>query len=393
MTDAELFDNSETVPIIRGSERSSANMCWQQWYWSWRQGLVKVRAERVELWFGTGVHLALAGWYQPGLKRGPHPVETWREYAKGDIQYVKANAQDDSTVERWIAASELGETMLTGYVEKYGEDPHMDFIQAEKTFELLIPWPTDGRQKIFSPVNKYLAKFVGTYDGVYRNLETGLIELLETKTASAIYLGHLPMDNQAGGYWAVANMEMKRDGLLKRNQSIGGINYNFLRKGTPDARPRNAEGYYTNKPTKEHYAKAMEGKRLDSAVGIWMTEKQLMKMKVAELAQLAKDNGIEVLGEVSKVQPSPLFHRELVHRTKEEQRSQLRRIQDEAVHMEVMRQGLLPITKSPSRDCSWKCPHYDMCELQDRGGNIKEFKSRVYARLDPYADHRKSTSE
>lgn len=396
----ELIDNADTATIIRGSERASAQMCWQNWFWGWRQGLVKVRGERIELWFGSGLHLALATWYRPGLKRGPHPAETWNEYAKDSIEVVKTGSRDEEVVQRYVDAQTLGESMMNEYIKRYGRDENMHFIQTEKTFELLIPWPKDDRQKVFQNITeKYLARFVGTYDGVYRNLETGLIELIEHKSAASISTVHLPMDNQGGGYWAIANMEMVRSGLLKPGQSIGGILYNFMRKGMPDERPRNAEGYYTNKPTKEHFVKAMEGKMLflqpgdDPSTKGWLTEKQLMKMKVVDLADLATNNELEVLGEQSKVQPAPLFHRELIHRTKAEQRQQLRRIQDEAVHMEVMRRGLLPLTKNPTRDCGWRCPYYDMCELQDRGGDVKEFKSRAFKREDPYTVHRKATNE
>ncbi len=58
--------------------------------------------------------------------------------------------------------------------------------------------------------------------------------------------------------------------------------------------------------------------------------------------------------------------------------------------MQMARDGLLPLTKNPTRDCSWDCSHFSMCELQERGGEWKEFKARAYSVKDPYADHRKS---
>ncbi len=397
MTDIDLRDNSAEVPIIRGSERGSAQMCWQHWQWGWREGLVKRKGVRTALWFGTGIHLALAKWYLPGLKRGAHPVETWEEYAEEELHSMKGGT-DDYLAEQYIDAKTMGTVMLNGYVEKYGTDEHMDFIQAEKSFELLIPWPELERRKAFSNItDKYLAKFVGTYDGVYRNLITGRLELLETKTAAQITTSYLTMDNQAGGYWAIANIEMRKSGLLAPKESIGGINYNFLRKALPDERPKNADGYACNKPTKEHYADAMANKLVftfeGDVNGTVLTKAQLMKLKVAELAALAENSDIVVLGEVSKIQPPPLFERELIKKTRSQQKIQLRRIQDEAVHMQAMREKLLPITKNPTRDCHWRCAFFEMCELQDSGGEWKEFKRGIYKKEDPYTDHRKSAGE
>jgi hypothetical protein len=102
---------------------------------------------------------------------------------------------------------------------------------------------------------------------------------------------------------------------------------------------------------------------------------------------------VTVLGERSKVQPLPLFHREIVPRTSAERRQQLQRIQNEALHMRAMREKLLPLYKNPTRDCTWDCDFYTMCMLQDNGGDWETHKEVAYRVADPYADHRKSTDE
>jgi len=60
--------------------------------------------------------------------------------------------------------------------------------------------------------------------------------------------------------------------------------------------------------------------------------------------------------------------------------------------MELLREGLLAPTKTNTRECSW-CQFYDMCELQERGGDWESLRDIAFTVQDPYADHRKSTEE
>lgn len=377
--------------MLRTSERRSFKRCPAQWWWGYREGLKPKGSEKTPLWFGTGVHLALAEWYLPGTKRGPHPAETFEKYAGDSLHTVKIADADEETVAAYEDGKTLGIAMLDGYVERYGTDPQWHFIQAEQTFSLDIPWPADGRQQVFEVdlvdgAPPLLVVYKGTFDGVYRDLSTERIELLETKTAKAIQVTHLPLDDQAGSYWAVASHTLRAQNLIGPKEKIAGVNYNFLRKALPDERPKDAEGYATNKPVKAHYVEALTG------VDNW-TAAELSKKKLDELDSIAAANFIVVLGERSKSQPLPLFYREMVNRTTAERKTQLRRIQDEAVHMQAVRERLLPVVKNPTRDCAFDCDFYQMCELQERGGNWEDFKRVAYRVQDPYADHRKSTDD
>lgn len=377
-----------TAPKLRTSERSSFKRCPQQWWWGYREGLKPRGVERTPLWFGTGVHLGLAEWYLPGTKRGVHPAETFAAYAGDSLHTIKTAAATEEQVAEYEDGKALGIVLLEEYVKHYGTDPNWDFIQAEQQFSLPVPWPKmkERRQLIFEVVDgELLVEYVGTYDGVYRDLETVRLELLETKTAAAIQTSHLSLDDQAGSYYATAAAALRTAKLIGPKENLAGINYNFLRKAMPDERPRDAEGYFTNKPVKSDYVAALT-EAGQPAVG-------LAKMKLTELESEASQRGLVVLGERSKVQPKPLFERHYVNRTKAEQKSQLRRIQDEAVQMEVYRQRLLPIVKRPQRDCAYMCDFHGMCELQERGGNWEDHKKVAFRVQDPYADHRKSASE
>lgn len=374
------------VPVLRTSERGTFNTCIAQWNWAWREGLVP-RAQQMDArWFGSGAHIALALWYcGPGKKRGPHPAETWAKYSKDQISYFKTKKITEEEEAKTVDMAELGRVMLEGYVKKYGKDEHMFVLKPEQTFALDIPW--SNRQQLYEFVRgSIMVRYLGTFDLPYRDLRDDKVKIEEHKTANIISTAHLPMDNQGGSYWAIATMVLREMGLIGPRESLAGIEYNFLRKALPDDRPRDAEGYYTNKPTKEHYIQALSG------VDGW-TEAILRKKKLEELGSIAAANRTMVVGDRSKTQPPPLFLRHWVHRTRAERKSQLQRIQDEAVHIQAVRDGILPITKSPSRmHCSW-CDFRDMCQLQDRGGNWQDYKRLMFRSEDKYADHRKSTDE
>jgi hypothetical protein len=380
-----------TIPILRTSERKAFKRCPQRWWWGYREGWKPIGAESTPLWFGTGVHLALAEWYVPGKKRGRHPSETFTEYAQDALRSVKVAAASEERVAEYEDGAALGERLMEEYVKEYGQDSNWDFIQAEQQFSLPVPWPDNTRQQAYVVDEEIgaLVEYKGTYDGVYRDLVSGRIELLETKTAASISLGHLTIDDQAGSYWAVATATLRSMGLIGPKESIAGIRYNFVRKALPDTRPVDAQGYATNKPTKTDYGRALGLLGPEDLA----TARSAKLPTIEKMEEIAKSRGITVLGERSKVQPQPIFYRELVPRTKTEQVSQLRRIQDEAVHMQAVRDGLLPIIKNPTYMCHRDCDFFAICELHERGGDYRELARISMRREDPYQDHRKSSEE
>lgn len=366
---------------LRTSERKTFKECPQKWWWSYREGLKSKGSEATPLWFGTGVHLGFALWYLPGTKRGIHPAETFSKYASESLHAIKVADADEERVAQYESGKKLGEILMQEYVQHYGRDEQWSFIQSEKTFKLPIPWPDNSRQKAYDVGDDsgMLTEYVGKWDGAYQDLDTGRIELLETKTAASIQLAYLTMDDQAGSYWAIATQSLRDEGLIRPDQFLSGINYNFVRKALPDDRLKDAEGYATNKPKKADYL---------AQLGDFVSAKMTMEAMEAEAKRLRRT----VLGERSKMQPLPLFQREMVYRTAKERTVQLRRIQDEAIHMQAIRDGMLPIVKKTSRDCP-RCQFFGMCELQERGGNWEDHKAAMYRVEDPYADHRKSAEE
>lgn len=348
--------------MIRTSERRTFKRCPQKWWWAWQEGLTSKEPSKA-LWFGTGWHIVMAEYYLLGTKRSKDYIDLWRQYcdtpdADGLFQPAHEMGQD------WIDLRELGEIMLTEYVKHYEGDKSWDVIQTEYSGEVLIPSNDEGRN----------IKYCFTFDGVYRDKQTKKIKLMEHKTAASISVGHLSLDDQGGSYWAVAPTILRHNGILKPKQTIDGIMYNFVRKGKPDNRPVGPDGYARNKPSKAQY--------LD-ALGV-----DAKGMTVEKLEALAAKHGVTVLGDISKVQPAPLFRREFIKRTVKERRTQISRIKNEADHMRTMQLGDLPLYKTPTMDCSRFCEFFNMCEIHDAQGDYQEFGQTVYAKVDMYSDHR-----
>lgn len=333
----------ERVPDIRTSERVTWKRCQQRWWWSYREGLKPKGTVSDALAFGEWVHVAFAAWYcGPGKARGPEPVETFKLIADDALRMIKTKDATEEKVAEYTTLADLGVVLLEEYIQRYGRDEQMLMIQPEKTFRLDIPFPDWYGET----TRKVLARYVGTVDGVYRDAATGLLWLIEHKTAKTIRIDHLPLDEQAGSYWAIIVRSLLAEGLIKPNEKLKGIMYNFVRKGLPDARPVDAQGYSLNK----------DGSR-------------------------------------SKVQPAALFKRHPVTRTRAERASQLLRIQTDAAQMELARTGEIPLSKTPHWSCARLCEFSEMCKLHEASGNWQEYKRLMFRTEDPYADHRKSTED
>lgn len=367
-----------SIPTITSSERRAFKRCPQKWWWEYREGL---RAYELndKLWFGIGIHEALAHYYgNAGYKRNMDFIDKWRTFCDEDemSKSIRTRPFEDAEAE-WVNAKALGEAMLLGHHEKWGGDPDWDVIAIEHPFAIGIPDPRN--------VAEDMALYNSTFDGVYRDKTAKMIKLMEHKTAAAISLGHLPMDDQGGAYWTFAQIILQSEGVLKKGQSIGGIEYNFLRKALPDSRPKDAQGYATNKPGKDNYIAALEQYKVDIPP----------KATMADLAALAAREEIPVLGARSLSQGQPLFVRETVTRTTQERSNQIVRIQSELVAMEAFRSGEVKPYKNPTRDCSWDCPFFNMCMLHDQGAAYEDFRDSVFMVRDPYDRYRmlKSASE
>lgn len=322
--------------FLRTSERTSWKRCRQQWHWGWQEGLEPTHTANA-LEFGSLIHQSLEARYKPGKERGPHPAETFTELYTETIKSGGYTFGQYDEEDEWVDALELGVDMLEHYVDHYGDESNLEIVSPEMPFEVDVP----------DKNGNYLTTYAGTVDAVYIDHNTGDIGLFEHKTAKSISLGHLPLDEQAGSYWAFAPYVLRQMGILTKDQPLRHILYNTLRKAKRDVRPRNEQGHYLNKN-----------------------------------------------GTVSKRQPSAYFDRTKVYRSATDRANLIYRVRAEAWEINKARAGKMPIYKNPRPGCAGgqgesKCAFYDLCVLHETGApGVEDMIAMEYRKRDPYEAHR-----
>lgn len=299
--------------------------------------LLKPKEPAKALRFGDLVHQSLAAYYKPGIRRGPHPAKTFAKLYEAQVEELgrmNMRADDDA---KWTDAADMGEAMLKGYVDRYGErDKDYRVLHSELTFQVpLVATRPDG--------SKFNLWVVGTVDGLWEHRSTEDIILKEFKTAKAIDLTGLQMDEQAGTYWTYAPRAFWKAGALPEGTYPSHILYTFLRKAMPDERPEDEFGRKLNQD-----------------------------------------------GSVSKKQPPAYFERQPVYRDRADRWNMHKRVLAEAVEMDMVRRGQLAVIKNPGPlympNCRG-CPFRDMCELHETGQDWESMRDATMTRWDPYSAH------
>jgi len=328
--------NGTTTNLLRNSERTTFKRCQQQWHWNFND-LLKPTETAPALKFGDLVHQALARYYKPGTKRGPHPAKVFESLFAEKLmdEYAEGFRDEDGD---WHEAGHLGVSMLERYVTLYEEqDKQYRVISSEQIFfvPLKVEIPGHGVVKF---------RFVGTVDGVWQDRSNKDIFFAEHKTTKAIATDALQMDEQAGSYWTYAPKWLRRKGILKPGQMPTHIMYNFLRKWAPDPAYRYDElGHKLNKD-----------------------------------------------GSVSKQQAAPAFKRWPVYRDLADRINMHQRVLDEFTDMYTIRQGERAYYKNPGPlfmpNCRG-CPFRDMCELHETGNDWEALRDATMTSWSPYAAH------
>lgn len=324
--------------LIRSHEIMNFKRCPKMWFWKWRMGLVPKEKSFGALDLGTWIHDAFAHWYSKSGKRRTMAGLVWcfDHFALKALDSAPANTPQH-VLDKAHELYTLGRAMLTAYAEQYQGDKDWEIIGAEIPLEIEI-------------TDQY-GQSVGTYrmklDLVIRDRTTGKIWIIEHKTAKAIRVEHLSIDGQARPYGALAELAMKRAGILKPKETVEGILYNFLRKAMPDVRETNSEGLALNKD-----------------------------------------------GSVSARQPSPLFKRHPVKLTTKAKRVALERIRLDVIEIMGTRfmlhrakdreQMVSRISKTSHWSCPRFCEYFTMCELEEQGGDIRQLQRGMFIRRDPY---------
>lgn len=363
---------------VRTSERTAFMRCHWQWFMAYVEGW-KAKRPAPALVFGDLVHQALGGTDagEPGYyikesakrrRRGPDPTDTFRRLVIESRVDFQVRDEDENQIDML----ELGSEMLSNYIALYGKDWQWLILHPEMPFQIDI-YTQDGR---------YVCTYVGKTDSLAQDLNTGLLGLLEHKTAKSIPRGNLWNNEQGTSYWTFVPAFLRELGVLRPEEDLDFMLFNFLRKGMGDQRPRNDKGQYLNKPGKEVLQAALDLRKIPYRKAD----------KVEDLKGMLQQAGVdpEQLGEPSKVQPAPLFERKMVLRGIPERVHLLERVIAQADEMAYIRDGELPLYKSPGDHCDW-CPfgpRTGVCESHEIGSDWKELLSMEFTQWDPYEDHR-----
>lgn len=345
--------SSEAEKHLSASGRRLFKKC--PWAYTMRyvHGLQPIASVSVPLLFGSLVHEALEGWYIPGRERGVPPWDTFeKSFQKAAVE--PENSALFPTEEDYQSNLDLGVDMLRGYMEHYGEEPHLEVIRPEVEFTVPLKYRTIDADEDRRTINGFL-------DLTYRDHSAGgTLHIMEHKTAKSLSNSNqfLPLDEQASLYLVVATQTLRDMELIGPKETVHNMVYNYLQKTMSDQRPRNKDGLVCNKPKKEHYIAAL----LEAGVELEAPE----KISAKDLTKLAEDAKLAVFGDPSAVQPAPRFARKLVARNTREMRSHVRRLREDLMMVDAVERDLIPVTKNPTRDCGF-CEFAQLCILDEQG--------------------------
>jgi Zierdtviridae exonuclease len=321
------------LPLFRSHEGIDFKRCVKKWYWRWRKGYVLKRKNIGALDLGTWVHQALAMWYTPttGTRHEVDLSGLFTAIAESAITWAATDGATDEQLEKAEELYMLGKAILAAYQDKYRNDG-FETIAAEIPMEVTVH-DADGNAVA---VYKLKPDLVGRY--------RDRIWLFEHKTAAAIRTEHLVIDDQARPYGALAEMELRRQGLIGKGEKLAGIMYNFLRKGMPDERAVDKEGLALNKN-----------------------------------------------GTVSKRQSAPLFLRHPVKLGDKAKAATLRRKRLEILQItsmtRLLKEGKIQprwLDKTPHWSCPKQCDFFPICSLEEEGADTRDMERSLYTRQNPY---------
>jgi hypothetical protein len=400
---------TDIIPV-HASDRAQFKRCRRRWNWSspMRNNLVS-KAEQggvaMPLWFGSGVHWALAQYYDPTLQRDPvETFKTWYDiqwnggvitdellgqvydreprleggyvgeaegsFSEGTFEpgegysplYIVRGLKDllpdyGMLEHQFEEHRELGIGMLTFYKEYAEEHDNFDVIVAEHTFsvpiydpvhdsELVMVDPRDGREK--------QVHLRGTQDAIIQGRETGKYGILEHKTAASIdeeYFLKLDKDEQCTTYLFAGEVEAAVHDLPYKNLEF--VLYNALRKAFPKPPTITSRGNISVDRSKESTTPKMLMETIE-ALGMgdfWMHDDKLR-------------NYVEYVEQIGEEQ---FVKRDVVYRNKRERVSC-----GERVYMEAMDMLAPDLRVYPNPTGHWdclKCPFRAPCIAVDDGSD------------------------
>lgn len=301
--------------VVHVTEITAFKQCRQYWDFSYRQGLVPLETGYGPMWFGIGVHVALATYYKHGMS----PVVAFERWFKAQVDPVYQDL-DETTRTKLDNFHLLGLVMMRGYIPWAEKNDQWEVIAIEEELQYEI-----------SP-GQVIA---GTQDLLVR--KDGKLWVVDHKTCAAfVDPDALEFDDQMVKYlWLVMKVY---------NEVPGGALYSMLRKKVP------ADPYVLKA------GGLSKAKDIDTTHEIYLD-------KIHELG-LDPDDYTDIL---ERLKSNEYYRREKVMRTRRELQ-----IFDEQVKAEVaeITRPNVPIFPTMTQDCLWSCTYKDLCRTRLTGGDV-----------------------
>jgi hypothetical protein len=345
---ARTSQNLDYIPV-HTSDLGTFKKCRRRWNWvsPMRENLspkVSVSGINFNLWFGTGIHVALELYYDPALKR--HPVEVWNTWYHDSVRELQEKNPGfyDENEEEFLEHFHLGTGMMEFY-HTYAEknDQWFEVIETESDFAVPLGFnaldPRDGEWKE--------VRYCGRRDVLIRNLDNGRYGLIDHKTTSRIdedFFIKLEMDEQCTGYmWATEQ---------EREIEIDFVVYNSLRKVCPKLPTVLKSGKLSLDRTNESTTAAMfEQAVKDNDLEVWLFDTEKAGLYLDYLKEVGDEQFVL---------------RHTVKRNRNE-------IHEQGINIELVAKDMLDAPSLyPNPSASWyctKCPLRPPCLAMNDGSD------------------------
>ena len=307
---------------IHVTDRKVWKRCRRRYSWE-KEGLRKPSDKfSGALWFGTGIHEALARQSLEGID----PVVAWIEFCGKSL--VSSMYCPEFDRDKFFADQDLGTSMLSRYSFWEETQEPYKILGTEVELEIKIP----GTNVIL----------VGTVDRIieYR----GRTWVVDHKTATTMpKIEELELDDQMTAYIYM---------MSKLGYNPAGAIYNVLRKKIPDTPQVLTKGGLSTR------------KSIDTTYAIYLDAIHKIGARTEDYFEI-----------LERLQKNKFFTREEIYRSKIMLDNFERYLLSEAREMTSIRTIEFP---NMTRDCVWDCPYLPLCRCVNDGGDIELLKESLY---------------
>lgn len=322
---------------VHVTERSLFKECRRHWKYQYRDHLYPAQESRGALWFGRGLHFALAEFY-----RGNDPyagLDEWmsRKFTPSELaeMWPDERAQLDETLG-------LIRSILDGYIPWAAlNDTEWEIVDVERSYRVRVPGT--------------YCYLVGTLDLVIRNRVTRKLWVVDHKSTSQGFADPyvLELDDQMTAYlWLL---------WQTYGELPAGAIYNQFRKKKP------AEPYLV-----KDGSRLSKDKSIDTTYEMYLAAIEQHGFDVADYSDI-----------LVQLRNNEFYKRELIARNKNELVNFTSQLQ---LELRELTSKSVPIYPHATRDCSWGCSFRILCKAENEGGDVDSLKQANYIIVDGRVD-------